>query len=838
MKQQADTLHPSIGDLQAHAIKTLTDVLGKFTALQTLEVDSCSGLAHLVGPHEQMQGLQTLQRLHIVNCDGLATLPKSISQLTALQELKVTKCSSLTDLPDTFGQLPALQTLELKGCSALHSLPETIGQLPALQQLWLDDCSALTQLPMVVGKLAALRTLWISHCGLEGLPTSFGHLRSLILLGCSKVQCMRLGQVVGANRQPALESVSVIGCHSLQELSLEVLPRLERLEVQRCAALQTLRLQQQPALKRLALERCTSLDQLSLADSPMPALEELVLDECGLTDLPAALGSLSNLKELKLSALPKLTRLPAQLPALLLQLPKLHKVNISGCRVFSEAAESLSAHFAVISTADEDDLLEAYLAANPELSSQLLQQTRAFIERLGSGNWDVVSYWRSVQDILAADKTCPGLLLSIISASDIQAATASLDGLPQALVATKLLTQYFDVSDIKNLTKAYAEVERGPSAALAHALRIGLQADLKLSSETGSMSPRQQSYDMSALDSIPTPGHSGRPQDRLSDANGQAVLAYLTQAEDWESLLRQACDIIATIAGTACKSTGSAAAAAAASTAAGAAAGAPAAAGAAAGVPTAAATGVPATAAATEATAVAATGAPAAAGVPTAVAGERGGASSSSGKQPPLAPKPGETAAAPLVRMMWYVTDRKPCRSGGELHSFSNRLDHQVHVGQVVFGRQPMTWRDILIRCLHRIRGWEIQEINFVPTVAAGARIQHLLGNIQDHYHTQSQVLVVIHGFSITFEKAVRSAARLANQLNFTGPVIVYSWASWGSWFAYVLDKGRVQDTIDTLRTLLECCSSGVRMTAGHLTDSGPLFEKGFDCLGGDAWQQ
>jgi esterase/lipase superfamily enzyme len=183
---------------------------------------------------------------------------------------------------------------------------------------------------------------------------------------------------------------------------------------------------------------------------------------------------------------------------------------------------------------------------------------------------------------------------------------------------------------------------------------------------------------------------------------------------------------------------------------------------------------------------------------------------------------------------MWYVTDRKPCRSGGMLHSFSNRRNAHVHTGQVIFGTA-----DFLSSCLQSTRGWRLHPICATtgfrdilrredPEEVNRCCIQELLDHIRQHCHMGSQVLVLIHGFSISFEKAVRSAARLANQLDrltdgrFSVPVIVYSWASWGSWLTYLPDKRRVEATIRPLTTLLECCSRNVRtlpansQTAAH----------------------
>ena len=78
-------------------------------------------------------------------CAGVVTLDLSynkelrsgealagIGELTGLQKLKLVQCMGLTSLPDTIGQLSALKELDLSFCKGLTSLPDLSG-LPGLE---------------------------------------------------------------------------------------------------------------------------------------------------------------------------------------------------------------------------------------------------------------------------------------------------------------------------------------------------------------------------------------------------------------------------------------------------------------------------------------------------------------------------------------------------------------------------------------------------------------------------------------------------------------------------------------------------------------------------------
>ena len=80
-------------------------------------------------------------------------------------------------------------------------------------------------------------------------------------------------------------------------------------------------------------------------------------------------------------------------------------------------------------------------------------------------------------------------------------------------------------------------------------------------------------------------------------------------------------------------------------------------------------------------------------------------------------------------------------------------------------------------------------------------------GQFSDHVRTAAgsggmqQVLVFIHGYSVSFESAARRVAQLCYDLQFRGIPVLYSWPSTGRWYSYTVDEANVESTVaDFLR--------------------------------------
>jgi hypothetical protein len=195
-----ETLAEGVGTLVcvwiSEADFTVLPSLVAFTALRTLHLDHCAGLASLP---ESVEALTRLTSLHLSGCRALASLPESVGALTGLTSLDLSWCEALESLPESVVQLTGLTSLDLSSCRALRSLPDSVGKLTGLTSLELLQCKALTSLPESVGQLTGLTSLGLRWCeAVTSLPESVGKLTgltSLELLECKALTSLpsRLG---------------------------------------------------------------------------------------------------------------------------------------------------------------------------------------------------------------------------------------------------------------------------------------------------------------------------------------------------------------------------------------------------------------------------------------------------------------------------------------------------------------------------------------------------------------------------------------------------------------------------------------------------------------------
>jgi hypothetical protein len=167
-------------------------------------------------------------------------------------------------LPDIFEQLTELQQLDVS-INALRSVPESLWRAPALEVLDLSH-NPLETLSAAISGAPRLRSLGLRSCALKSLPDAL------------------------PNR---LEAIFLTGCDQLDvDQALHVLAKL-------------------PKLKQLSLPLSTSLTTLApLAGS---ALKSLELAGNGVKlprQLPAGLGQLSKLRDLRITYADEIAILP------------------------------------------------------------------------------------------------------------------------------------------------------------------------------------------------------------------------------------------------------------------------------------------------------------------------------------------------------------------------------------------------------------------------------------------------------------------------------------------------------------------------------------------------
>ena len=68
----------------------------------------------------------------------------------------------------------------------------------------------------------------------------------------------------------------------------------------------------------------------------------------------------------------------------------------------------------------------------------------------------------------------------------------------------------------------------------------------------------------------------------------------------------------------------------------------------------------------------------------------------------------------------------------------------------------------------------------------------------------KKHAFLFIHGFNVTFEDAARRTAQMANDLEFDGAPVFYSWPSRGKTIPYTVDEQSIEWTWKNVRTFLE----------------------------------
>jgi Leucine-rich repeat (LRR) protein len=326
------------------------DAIARATHLRHLDLTGCK-LAAL--PDEIARAPLRSLRL---GSTGLQKLPDGLGANGELEELDVQSCHALREIPDSV-LTPALRVLHL-GSTSVHDLK--VASAPSLQRLHLDYCP-LTSLP--AGLAACQRLESLTLAGYTGTPATLGDLEAL-----KELSSLRFLSIISLNLSelPELPEPSVLEVldlshnelcrfhanlgrmgrlrelralyNRLQEVpDLSGLGHLRGLDLSRNPVLRVPGLSRLPRLEVLDLGGCIHLD-LSEVDGAsaclrsldlrgvrlgslpswirtLPEIEELRLDDTGLTAFPITPGELQTLRILHLAnnpltALPRLDLLP------------------------------------------------------------------------------------------------------------------------------------------------------------------------------------------------------------------------------------------------------------------------------------------------------------------------------------------------------------------------------------------------------------------------------------------------------------------------------------------------------------------------------------------------
>ncbi|GMP41480.1 hypothetical protein CsSME_00011567 [Camellia sinensis var. sinensis] len=170
-------------------------------ALQSLTISGCRQLVSLFeededveneGQHQQ-EGVPSIVRLDIRNCEKLEKLPRGLHTFTSLREMSIWECPSLVSFSET-GFPPSLKVLQIwNGCKALRSLPGWTAHDSNLEELRIAGCD----------NLESLREEWVHHP-----PTKLSY---LVIKNCKKLESV-----------PSLCNNSLLA--SLKRLAIESWP--------------------------------------------------------------------------------------------------------------------------------------------------------------------------------------------------------------------------------------------------------------------------------------------------------------------------------------------------------------------------------------------------------------------------------------------------------------------------------------------------------------------------------------------------------------------------------------------------------------------------------------
>mmetsp|Transcript_62328 Transcript_62328/g.140970 ORF Transcript_62328/g.140970 Transcript_62328/m.140970 type:complete len:831 (-) Transcript_62328:111-2603(-) len=213
----------------------------------------------------------------------VATLDEGFFDLAHLVSLGLNG-NPVAELSESLGKLATLTELDL--CrSALAKLPESLGDLGSLVKLKLSHSPDLAALPDSTGKLARLQLLTADHCALTALPASLGA-ASPGLRTSLKFLDLSFNRLTSPGVAP-----SVLG-----DLAV-----LEHLNMASNRLSEPPPVPASPKLLRFFVNnnRIEKMDGPALLKAP--ALQEILLNDNKLTELPEELGALRGLRTLDVS---------------------------------------------------------------------------------------------------------------------------------------------------------------------------------------------------------------------------------------------------------------------------------------------------------------------------------------------------------------------------------------------------------------------------------------------------------------------------------------------------------------------------------------------------------
>ncbi|CAL5011520.1 unnamed protein product [Urochloa decumbens] len=306
-------------------ISSLPELIGKLGCLLYLGLSGCSSISKLP---ESFGDLKSMVHLDMSGCSSISKLPESFGDLKSMVHLDMSGCSEIKELPESLGNLKILQHLELSECYSIRVLPESLCGLTQLQYLNLSYCRRLVRLPEAISAISTLKSLLVEGCSNEVIDQVYSRLHYSLTLplfkvgaddlrGCSNLHLLE-GVNVGELTIRCLENTKFVeeACKvKLREKqNLSNLTLSWTLEADRFVEDKDLLGQLVPprGLGHLYLEGYSSTgfpSWLMGISHHLPNLVHISLEYLPKCSILPPLGKLSNLKGLRLSMLPSITKI-------------------------------------------------------------------------------------------------------------------------------------------------------------------------------------------------------------------------------------------------------------------------------------------------------------------------------------------------------------------------------------------------------------------------------------------------------------------------------------------------------------------------------------------------
>lgn len=265
----------------------------------------------------------------------ISAIPPEMGSLKKLTSLGVGE-NELTGVPDEIGDVVALKSLDLSG-NHLTALPPAIGRLTMLETLDADK-NQLVSLPPDIGQLSSLIRLYVSENRLTSLPPDIGNLRHLEELAILRNSLTRVPRELG--NLTALKGLNFFG-NPIVELPPELgqLPNFRYISFGNISRLPTglgalknvedlyvafglvelpAEVGEMTALREMKIRYNDRLQSLPDSLANLANLEVLDLGRNGFREIPAVIGQIPTLRSLELTDNPLTGQIPAGLGNLVL----------------------------------------------------------------------------------------------------------------------------------------------------------------------------------------------------------------------------------------------------------------------------------------------------------------------------------------------------------------------------------------------------------------------------------------------------------------------------------------------------------------------------------------